>query len=296
MEEKEVIELEEKTEVNNTVKCLNCGTEFQGKFCPECGQRADTGRFTVKFIFSNFILGILSNDGGVWFTIKNLFTKPGQMMIDIINGKRKSYFSPFPMLFLTLSMYVVIFSFTGSKKGDFDFTDLDKEEQSSVEIKPDNDASAEATMIKNKVVAYIVKFSYLYKNHYTALMVMTIPVYLLSARVCYGRKNRKRYNWGEYSIPVIYATIMTFLYRCVASICYAFSPKIYDVMDNWAGLVVIVAFTVCFKKMLEFSTVKTVWRTILMDVFYFSVIIGLIVVAGVLFVWINYNALRGAVS
>lgn len=89
---------------------------------------------------------------------------------------------------------------------------------------------------------------------------------------------------------------MTFLYRCVASICYAFSPKIYDVMDNWAGLVVIVAFTVCFKKMLEFSTVKTVWRTILMDVFYFSVIIGLIVVAGVLFVWINYNALRGAVS
>ena len=107
-------------EEKRITKCLNCDTEFEGKFCPECGQRADTGRFTVRFIFENLLKAILSNDGGVWITLKSLFTKPGQMMVDIINGKRKSYFSPFPMLFLTLSLYVVIFTFTGSKKNKYD--------------------------------------------------------------------------------------------------------------------------------------------------------------------------------
>ena len=117
--EKDIIKAENPQPVKTT-KCLNCDTEFEGKFCPECGQSADTGRFTIRFIFENLLKAILSNDGGVWITLKSLFTRPGQMMVDIINGKRKSYFSPFPMLFLTLSLYVIIFTFTGSKENKYD--------------------------------------------------------------------------------------------------------------------------------------------------------------------------------
>jgi hypothetical protein len=272
-------------------KCLNCETEFEGKFCPECGQRADTGRFTVSFIFTNFLQGILSNDGGVWFTLKNLFTRPGQMMIDIINGKRKSYFSPFPMLFLTLSLYVVIFAFTGSKKGDFDVDDLKK-----AEVIIEDQASSDANLLKNKVIDYVIIFNNLYKNHYATLMVLTIPLYLFAARVSYGKKNRKKYNWGEYCIPVVYATILVFLYRCLLSIIYAMSDKVYTVLNKWIWVVFLAAFTVCFKKMLGFSIVKTVWRTILMCVVYFAVIGLIIVIAGTLFVLLNYNTVRSVVS
>ena len=270
-----------------TTKCLNCETEFEGKFCPECGQRADTGRFTVSFIFTNFLQGILSNDGGVWFTLKNLFTRPGQMMIDIINGKRKSYFSPFPMLFLTLSLYVVIFAFTGSKDDDFSVGDLDK-----VEVTTENQENNNDNILRDKVISYVIVFNNLYKNHYATVMVLTIPLYLFASRISYGRNNRKRYNWGEYCIPVVYATILVFLYRCLLSIIFAISDKLYDFLDNWVWVVFLAAFTVCFKKMLGFSIVKTVWRTLLMCVVYYAVIILLIVVAGTIFVLINYDALK----
>lgn len=277
----------EKDAAVKTTKCLNCGTEFAGKFCPECGQRADTGRFTVSFIFTNFLQGILSNDGGVWFTLKSLFTRPGQMMIDIINGKRKSYFSPFPMLFLTLSLYVIIFAFTGSKDDDFSVGDLDK-----VEVTTENQENNNDNILRNKVISYVIVFNNLYKNHYATVMVLTIPLYLFASRISYGRNNRKRYNWGEYCIPVVYATILVFLYRCLLSIIYAISDKLYDFLDNWVWVVFLVAFTACFKKMLGFSIVKTVWRTLLMCVVYYAVIILLIVVAGTIFVLINYDALK----
>ena len=94
------------------MKCLNCGNEFEGKFCPECGQRADTGRFTMRFIFENLAAAIISRDGSIWFTLKNLFARPASMIVDILNGKRKRYFSPFPMLFLALTLYILITSVT----------------------------------------------------------------------------------------------------------------------------------------------------------------------------------------
>ncbi|MBR6093330.1 MAG: DUF3667 domain-containing protein [Bacteroidales bacterium] len=279
-----------KEEQKNTVKitkCLNCETEFEGNFCPHCGQKADTGRFTVRFIFQNFILGILSNDGGVWFTLKNLFTRPGQMMIDIINGKRKSYFSPFPMLFLTLSLYVVIFAFTGSKDDDFNVSNLEK-----VEATVENQENTDYNILRDKVISYVIVFNNLYKNHYATVMVLTIPLYLFASRISYGRNNRKKYNWGEYCIPVVYATILVFLYRCLLSIIFAISDKLYDFLDNLVWVVFWAAFTACFKKMLGFSIVKTVWRTVLMCVVYYAVIILMIVVVGSIFVLINYDALK----
>ena len=57
------------------MKCLNCGNEFEGKFCPECGQKADTGRFTMRFIFENLAAAIISRDGSIWFSLKSLFSR-----------------------------------------------------------------------------------------------------------------------------------------------------------------------------------------------------------------------------
>ena len=69
------IQTEAQPEVKITT-CLNCGTEFEGNFCPECGQKADTGRFTMRFIFENLVAAFTSKDGGLWFTLKSLFTRP----------------------------------------------------------------------------------------------------------------------------------------------------------------------------------------------------------------------------
>lgn len=275
---------------NKITKCLNCGTEFEGKFCPECGQKADTGRFTVRFIFRNFIQGILSNDGGVWFTLKNLFTRPGQMMLDIIHGKRKSYFSPFPMLFLALSLYVVIFTFTGSR--DVDFGDVLDEDAIEIAINHDSinldDTQARKQVMKQKAknaVVYSVKFL---QRHYTACFIFTIPAYILAARLGFGRKNRRKYNWGEYCIPMVYSLILLVLYRCLMSIAFYFSPTVADKMDGYMFVVNIVVFTACFKKMMGYNLFVTAWRSFMTLVLYWILIISIICLLAVCGVLIFY--------
>ena len=273
MENNKVVDKEQQV-----TKCLNCNTEFQGKFCPECGQRADTKRFTIKFIFTNLLQAILSNDGGVWTTLKSLFTRPGAMVVDILNGKRKSYFSPFPMLFLTLSLYVVIFTFTGSK--DIDYDNLLNDDNTEVVVN-DGEQTNEQVIV-DKAKNFIINALKFYSNHYTAAFILTIPVYILAARLSYGKKNRKKYNWGEYCIPIVYSLILLVLYRCVMSIVYYFSPEISDKMENWIILLNIVVFTACFKNMFEFRIVKMVWRSFLTIVLYWVLFITIaLIIAGI---------------
>lgn len=274
----EQIAVKEEIDIEKLTKCLNCGTEFKGKFCPNCGQKADTDRFTVSFIFRNFIQGILSNDGGIWFTLKNLLTRPGQMMVDIINGKRKSYFSPFPMLFLTLSLYVVIFTFTGSKKMDFDGLFDDDE---TVEVKVNDKNLTEKQILAEKTKVFIINSLKFYQRNYTAFFILTIPIYLLSARVSFGKKNRKTYNWGEYCIPIVYSLILLVLYRCLMSIVFYFSPHTSDIMSKFMTVMNVIVYTACFKKMLEFSIVKTAWRSFLTIVFYWVFVISIAILVAV---------------
>lgn len=260
-------------------KCLNCGNEFEGKFCPECGQRADTKRFTVRFIFTNLLQAILSNDGGVWITLKSLFTRPGQMMLDIINGKRKSYFSPFPMLFLALSLYVVIFTFSGSKKAEFDNIIDDTSIGATIDTTNMTEEQAARQQMMHKAEVFVAETLNMYSRHYTAFFILTIPVYLMSARVVFGKRNRRKYNWGEYSIPIVYSLIMLVLYECLISMIYYFSPEAANVLDDFTVIINIVAFTACFKKMVEFSVVKTAWRSFLLLVVYWTFFIALAIAA-----------------
>ena len=275
MDEQVTVKEEEKDTVKTT-KCLNCGTEFEGNFCPECGQRADTKRFTIRFIFTNLLQAILSNDGGVWITLKSLFTRPGQMMVDIINGKRKSYFSPFPMLFLTLSLYVIIFSFTGSKKEAFESMMIDDPLEISIDSTTvDSNADIKLNAV-NKFKHYVSLSLKFYQNNYAICFIFTIPIYILAARLSFGRKNRKRYNWGEYCIPMVYSLVLLVLYRCLMSIVFYFSHTMADRMDDFMFVINIVVFTACFKKMMGFKTLKTVWRSFLVLVFYWILIISIL--------------------
>ena len=286
------------TNTEVTTKCLNCGTVFHGKFCPECGQRADTQRFTIKSIFQNFILGILSNDGGVWITLKSLFTKPGQMMVDFINGKRKSFFSPFPMLFLTLSFYIVIFTFTGSKKNDYDkmFSDENQTEIPAdlpIDTVSNHDnimhVDDENDEITEDVKSIVLRYKRFYDKNYTTVFILTIPFYILSARVCFGRKNRKKYNSGEYCIPMVYSLIIIVLYRCLTSLVFYFSEPLFDKMEDLNPLVTIIAFTACFKKMMDFSTKKMIWRSFLTHIFYYIVVAGIFGIVLIVYVAARYG-------
>lgn len=253
-------------------KCLNCGTEFEGNFCPKCGQKSATGRFTMKFLIQNLLVGIFGNDGSVWFTLKKLFSRPGTMVKEILDGKRKSYFSPFPMLFCALAFYILLFTLTGT----VDDTRVD--------------LHGEDFVISLNKYNYVLSSNQLsrfldaYWNHYTTSTLLTLPLIVVAARACFGKKNRKRYYWAEYCVPIVYAMVLTTLFRCLTCIVFTFAPEVALFLKLFTWVIMAVSIAFCFRKMAEMSFIKSFWRSLLTMLLYhtmilFLIIIGVIVVA-----------------
>ena len=81
-------------------RCLNCGTEFEGNFCPLCGQSAEVKRFTVKNVLTATLEVWGMGNRSMPRTIFRLFFHPGKMIGDYLDGKRMPYFPPVKMLFV----------------------------------------------------------------------------------------------------------------------------------------------------------------------------------------------------
>ncbi|MXN89794.1 DUF3667 domain-containing protein [Flavobacterium sp. Sd200] len=91
------------------VNCLNCGHEITANYCPNCGQKNSTHRYSLKhFLEHDLIHGIWHVDKGALFTIKELFTRPGHSVREYILGKRAPYFSFVTLILLTLAVSTLI--------------------------------------------------------------------------------------------------------------------------------------------------------------------------------------------
>jgi hypothetical protein len=88
--------------------CLNCHTELTGTYCPHCGQKASTHRFSLKHLFTvDFLHGALHLDKGFLYTLRALVTRPGHSIREYVQGKRVLHFNYFTLLLMALAAYIV---------------------------------------------------------------------------------------------------------------------------------------------------------------------------------------------
>lgn len=89
--------------------CSTCETEYEGNFCPRCGQSHKVQpRMTLWKTFTLFLDVWGIGNRGMFRTLRDLILRPGYLICDYIKGKHGAYFPPFKMLFLltTLSLLV----------------------------------------------------------------------------------------------------------------------------------------------------------------------------------------------
>ena len=84
--------------------CLNCGAELQGPFCAQCGQKALLHpKPTIHELVEDALEEFAHFDGKIVQTLKMLVTRPGQLTVDIVEGRRARYIAPL-RLYLTVSV------------------------------------------------------------------------------------------------------------------------------------------------------------------------------------------------
>jgi len=88
--------------------CKNCGTEFEGNFCPNCGQRPNNGRIVFRESVRDVLEHYFDFDAPLFRTISGLIISPGKVVKEYIKGRRKSYSHPFRYFILVLAIYLII--------------------------------------------------------------------------------------------------------------------------------------------------------------------------------------------
>jgi Protein of unknown function (DUF3667) len=90
------------------IHCKNCGHDFHGQYCPECGQNAHTERIDSHFFLHDIPHSIFHIDKGFFFTFKELMVRPGHTIREYLEGKRVSHFRPLAYLLLLSTISTLV--------------------------------------------------------------------------------------------------------------------------------------------------------------------------------------------
>ncbi|MDB4888447.1 MAG: hypothetical protein JWL61_302 [Gemmatimonadetes bacterium] len=88
--------------------CLNCGTNVQLEYCPECGQRAIDPDPTLREFLHELAEEFLHWDGKLVTTFRALVTKPGMLTVEYLAGKRVRYISPLRLYLACSVLYFFV--------------------------------------------------------------------------------------------------------------------------------------------------------------------------------------------
>jgi hypothetical protein len=98
--------------------CLNCKTEYEGNYCPNCGQPKDPGRLELRYFGTRFIKDILDFNRGWLPTIVGLTTRFREMVQGYLSGRRVGIISPLKYAFFINALYLLLESFKDTKVPD----------------------------------------------------------------------------------------------------------------------------------------------------------------------------------
>jgi hypothetical protein len=91
------------------IKCVNCGAESAGKYCPGCGQEVAPKRMTVRLVFKDSTHKLLHLENPSINTIRQLIMWPGRTAKNYITGARKSLIKPYKFFLSWQTFHVLIF-------------------------------------------------------------------------------------------------------------------------------------------------------------------------------------------
>lgn len=159
-----------------SLRCLNCDSSIEGKFCSNCGQKTDTHQITLKhFLFHDIVHGVWHLDKGILFTLKQALLRPGKAALDYIAGKRVGYYNIFYLILLLLGLGIFLDSIYISSLAKY-----------VSYIEPDE--ILEGVQEKsNEILGKYIKF----------FLLLAIPVYAFNSYLLF---NKKRLLYSEHLI------------------------------------------------------------------------------------------------
>lgn len=91
--------------------CKNCNAIFTGSYCNTCGTPSSLKRIDKHYI-SHEVFHIFHLEKGFFYTVKEMFVRPGETAREFIEENRSRLMKPVPFLILTALIFVLTANLT----------------------------------------------------------------------------------------------------------------------------------------------------------------------------------------
>lgn len=113
------------------MNCLNCNTEVNSNFCPDCGQPKVLKRINGHYIVHE-IEHVLHFERGILYTIKELITSPGQNIRNYLTENRSRLVKPIIFIIVSSLIYSISNHFFHFQDGYINYLDSQKTSTSTI--------------------------------------------------------------------------------------------------------------------------------------------------------------------
>lgn len=248
------------------VNCKNCETSCEDnyKFCPNCAQPTDTKRIDFHFLIHEIQHRIFHVDKGIFYTLKELFTRPGYSIREYIEGKRQKHFKPILLIMILGASYAILQH------------NLKVESFSLDLLKTGN---RDEILFFQKFVDYIRAIEHWIDGHYAMYFLLQIP--LVGLGFYWGFKKYHLYNYAEWLV------IMTFMGGQMLAVSIV--ESLFDMLTLRLGILFFLAevglvFWTIIQLFQYHSKVKVILRTLvslLISAFFILLVVTIVMAIGV---------------
>lgn len=240
--------------------CKNCANTFEGNYCPNCSQKGDTHRFTVKHLAHEFFHAFTHADKGIIFLAKELFIRPGIVAREFNAGKRKKYFNPITYLLLVMALQIYLTRVTDINT--FYVEQMYAMNETSPELRKDENYKKGVEVITN---VQQKMFEYNKLVNFIFIPILSFLIWMMF------RKSGS--NYAEVLVlntMYISQTLLLFVLICIIPFVISTASAAYTMNVYMITSVVYMAITL--KQFFQQGWGKTILKTLVIQVLYYVII------------------------
>lgn len=211
------------------MKCKNCNSSIDGNFCAQCGQSTKVGKINFAGFIDDLSTSIFQVDKGFFYTLKELFLRPGHSIRDYLNGKRKRHFKPIAYVLTLSTIYFLLSQFTDSGTIISDFLH-------GFTAKDDNQIKMDSN--STSFISWFAK-------NYAYATLLILPIFVLTTFIAFLDLG---YNYLEHFVLNAYITGQQSIFYLISSMLGLF----IDRNSIWASIPAYISILFVFYTFIQF--------------------------------------------
>ena len=259
------------------VTCKSCGTQFQGRFCNNCGEKVyhPHDKSLSHFIEEAFHF-ITHFDTKIFRSLRLIFSKPGFLAMEYCEGSRRKYFSPVSMFMIGVVIYLLFpvlqglnisFSNHISNNNSFHFH--------LIQRWAEHKASVEQITLEQLAE----KFDHLSPKFSKVLLLVLIPLSALALSLLF--RGKKKYFFDHLMLAAEINAIILFLVFLILPVLFLGITKVLPINLEYGdnvifltlhGIIMLLIITFSFKRFYQVRFLHALIKALLFIILYLPVL------------------------